>query len=199
MRQPPGSRAEVSFMLAPHSLRVALRIVLYGARERRDAIPDAVPRRPRSGLSRNRCPGRRDGLPRAGGSDRPANAFRLHGRGRAPVTARRSGRRRRTTRATTWWHRMRGWRRLTRPAERRYINRRTGVAPGDRASAASRVRGARRPRLDTILQLILNGLAVGCIYGLVALGFVLIYKATELVNFAQGDLLMLGAFTCYMF
>src|SRR5215207_9848213 len=53
--------------------------------------------------------------------------------------------------------------------------------------------------LDTVLQLILNGLAVGCIYGLVALGFVLIYKATELVNFAQGDLLMLGAFTCYMF
>ncbi len=44
----------------------------------------------------------------------------------------------------------------------------------------------------------LNGVAVGCIYGLVALGFVLIYKATELVNFAQGDLLMLGAFTCYM-
>ena len=53
--------------------------------------------------------------------------------------------------------------------------------------------------LDTILQLALNGLAVGCIYGLVALGFVLIYKATELVNFAQGDLLMLGAFVCYMF
>lgn len=41
-------------------------------------------------------------------------------------------------------------------------------------------------------------MAVGCIYGLVALGFVLIYKATELVNFAQGDLLMLGAFVCYM-
>jgi branched-chain amino acid transport system permease protein len=53
--------------------------------------------------------------------------------------------------------------------------------------------------LDIILQLTLNGLAVGCIYGLVALGFVLIYKATELVNFAQGDLMMLGAFTCYMF
>src|SRR5882672_10985946 len=52
--------------------------------------------------------------------------------------------------------------------------------------------------LDIILQLVLNGLAVGCIYGLVALGFVLIYKATELVNFAQGDLLMLGAFVAYM-
>ena len=56
-----------------------------------------------------------------------------------------------------------------------------------------------RMALDIILQLVLNGLAVGCIYGLVALGFVLVYKATELVNFAQGDLLMLGAFTCYMF
>jgi len=53
--------------------------------------------------------------------------------------------------------------------------------------------------LDVVLQLLLNGLAVGCIYGLVALGFVLIYKTTELVNFAQGDLMMLGAFTCYMF
>jgi len=53
--------------------------------------------------------------------------------------------------------------------------------------------------LGTVLQLLLNGLAVGCIYGLVALGFVLIYKTTELVNFAQGDLMMLGAFTCYMF
>ena len=55
-----------------------------------------------------------------------------------------------------------------------------------------------RAGLESILQLTLNGLAVGCIYGLVALGFVLIYKTTELVNFAQGDLLMLGAFTCYM-
>ncbi len=53
--------------------------------------------------------------------------------------------------------------------------------------------------MDVILQLALNGLAVGCIYGLVALGFVLIYRATELVNFAQGDLMMLGAFTCYVF
>jgi branched-chain amino acid transport system permease protein len=56
-----------------------------------------------------------------------------------------------------------------------------------------------RAALEIFLQLLLSGLAVGCIYGLVALGFVLIYKATELVNFAQGDLMMLGAFTCYMF
>ena len=45
-----------------------------------------------------------------------------------------------------------------------------------------------------ILQLLLSGLANGCVYGLVALGFVLIYKATEAVNFAQGDFMMRGAF-----
>lgn len=45
-----------------------------------------------------------------------------------------------------------------------------------------------------LIQLIIGGVASGCIYGLVALGFVLIYKATEGVNFAQGDMMMLGAF-----
>ncbi|WP_146347846.1 branched-chain amino acid ABC transporter permease [Phaeobacter marinintestinus] len=44
------------------------------------------------------------------------------------------------------------------------------------------------------LQLLVSGLANGCVYGLIALGFVLIYKATEAVNFAQGDFMMLGAF-----
>ncbi len=45
-----------------------------------------------------------------------------------------------------------------------------------------------------VVQLTLSGLANGCVYGLIALGFVLIYKATEAVNFAQGDFMMLGAF-----
>jgi branched-chain amino acid transport system permease protein len=45
-----------------------------------------------------------------------------------------------------------------------------------------------------IVQLVISGVAQGCIYGLIALGFVLIYKATETVSFAQGDLMMLGAF-----
>jgi branched-chain amino acid transport system permease protein len=44
------------------------------------------------------------------------------------------------------------------------------------------------------LQILISGVAQGCIYGLIALGFVLIYKATETVNFAQGELMMLGAF-----
>jgi branched-chain amino acid transport system permease protein len=50
-----------------------------------------------------------------------------------------------------------------------------------------------------IIQLVANGTAAGCIYGMVALGFVLIYKATEMVNFAQGELMMLGAFFAFTF
>jgi len=45
-----------------------------------------------------------------------------------------------------------------------------------------------------LLQQVFNGVAQGCIYGLVAIGFVLIYKATETISFAQGELMMLGAF-----
>jgi branched-chain amino acid transport system permease protein len=45
-----------------------------------------------------------------------------------------------------------------------------------------------------LLQLLIDGISQGCIYGLIALGFVLIYKATETVSFAQGDLMMVGAF-----
>ncbi|MDB5873669.1 MAG: branched-chain amino acid transporter permease [Ramlibacter sp.] len=44
------------------------------------------------------------------------------------------------------------------------------------------------------VQLVISGISQGCIYGLIALGFVLIYKATETVSFAQGELMMLGAF-----
>jgi len=47
------------------------------------------------------------------------------------------------------------------------------------------------------VQLLISGISQGCIYGLIALGFVLIYKATETVNFAQGELMMLGAFLGY--
>ena len=45
-----------------------------------------------------------------------------------------------------------------------------------------------------ILQTLLGGLVQGCIYSLISLGFVLIYRATRQINFAQGDLLMFGAY-----
>ncbi len=44
------------------------------------------------------------------------------------------------------------------------------------------------------MQLLFTGLGVGSIYALVALGFVLIFRATNVVNFAQGEFAMLGAF-----
>lgn len=49
--------------------------------------------------------------------------------------------------------------------------------------------------VDDVIHLAVTGLAQGCAYGLIALGFVLIYKATEVVNFAHGEFMMLGAFT----
>ncbi len=47
------------------------------------------------------------------------------------------------------------------------------------------------------IQLIVSGLAIGSIYGVVALGFVLIYKSTDVFSFAQGDLVMVGAYLGY--
>ena len=49
------------------------------------------------------------------------------------------------------------------------------------------------------LQVLFSGLALGAIYSLVALGFVLIIRATNVVNFAQGDFAMLGGFSMVAF
>jgi branched-chain amino acid transport system permease protein len=45
------------------------------------------------------------------------------------------------------------------------------------------------------LSLLLNGISLGAIYALIALGFVIIFKASEVVSFTQGSLLLLGAYT----
>lgn len=50
-----------------------------------------------------------------------------------------------------------------------------------------------------VLQLLLVGLSQGCLYSLIAIGLVLVYKATEQVNFAQGEFMMMGAFVGYQF
>ncbi|MEJ8574445.1 branched-chain amino acid ABC transporter permease [Microbaculum marinum] len=49
------------------------------------------------------------------------------------------------------------------------------------------------------LQLMVNGVMVGALYGVVAMCFVLIYKASHVVNFAQGELLLVGAWVCWFF
>jgi len=52
-------------------------------------------------------------------------------------------------------------------------------------------------KFELLTQLIVNGLIVGTLYGVVAMCFVLIYKSTRVVNFAQGEFLLIGAWTCW--
>ncbi len=47
--------------------------------------------------------------------------------------------------------------------------------------------------LDILLQQILNGLVLGSVYALVALGYTMVYGILQLINFAHGDVLMVGA------
>ena len=51
--------------------------------------------------------------------------------------------------------------------------------------------------MDIFLQLVASGFLVGGIYALIALGFVLIYKATNIINFATGEFMMIGAYIFY--
>jgi branched-chain amino acid transport system permease protein len=48
--------------------------------------------------------------------------------------------------------------------------------------------------MSQFLQLVISGLMLGCIYGLIAMGFVIVFKATNVVNFAHASVVMLGAF-----
>jgi branched-chain amino acid transport system permease protein len=53
--------------------------------------------------------------------------------------------------------------------------------------------------MDLVLQLLFTGLGIGAIYALVALGFVLIFRATSVVNFAQGEFSMVAAYLMVVF
>lgn len=48
------------------------------------------------------------------------------------------------------------------------------------------------------MSLVIGGLALGAVYALIALGVVMVFRATGIVNFAQGELLMIGAYAYYM-
>lgn len=50
-----------------------------------------------------------------------------------------------------------------------------------------------------MLQVLVNGVATGSIYALVALGFVIVYRATGVLNFAHGELMMVGAYLALLF
>ncbi|TFU18029.1 branched-chain amino acid ABC transporter permease [Thermus tengchongensis] len=53
--------------------------------------------------------------------------------------------------------------------------------------------------MSDLLPYLIGGLANGALYGLLALGFVLVYRATSVVNFAIGEFLLVGAYLTYTF
>src|SRR4029077_10365462 len=54
------------------------------------------------------------------------------------------------------------------------------------------------PDLSYLRQIALSGVAVGCIYGLVGIGFSVIFNASGIVNFAQGAFVMVGGILTYV-
>jgi len=62
---------------------------------------------------------------------------------------------------------------------------------------ASVVTGARGPHVtfwDVLLQQVINGLSLGAMYALLALGFTMVYGIIELINFAHFNVFMVGSF-----
>jgi branched-chain amino acid transport system permease protein len=51
--------------------------------------------------------------------------------------------------------------------------------------------------MDIFLQQIINGLVLGSVYALVALGYTMVYGIINLINFAHGEVLMVGALTSW--
>ncbi|EPK6237139.1 ABC transporter permease subunit, partial [Klebsiella michiganensis] len=49
--------------------------------------------------------------------------------------------------------------------------------------------------MDTLIQQIINGVMLGSIYALIALGYTMVYGILRIINFAHGDILMVGALT----
>ena len=67
---------------------------------------------------------------------------------------------------------------------------------GDRRLSRHRVRTVL---MEFLLEISLVGLAVGGVYALIALGYVIVYRTTRVVNFAHGNLMMVGAYFFFTF
>ena len=53
-------------------------------------------------------------------------------------------------------------------------------------------------KLIEMLQQLVNGVSLGSIYALIALGYTMVYGVLRFINFAHGDIYMLGAFAGYL-
>ena len=52
--------------------------------------------------------------------------------------------------------------------------------------------------ISTFMQQMINGVSLGSMYALIAIGYTLVYGVLRLINFAHGDIMMVGAFTAYL-
>src|SRR5438270_3177735 len=75
-----------------------------------------------------------------------------------------------------------------RGSSRAHCPTRPFTAQSDTASGT-----LRRERLDIFLQQLINGLTLGSVYALVALGYTMVYGIIGLINFAHGEVVMIGA------
>ena len=53
--------------------------------------------------------------------------------------------------------------------------------------------------ITNILEQLINGLRTGSIYALIALGYTMVYGIAKMINFAHGDIIMVGAYALYVF
>src|SRR5262249_53674016 len=79
-----------------------------------------------------------------------------------------------------------------RPGRHRGIPGRFGR--GRSKHCRGRGRRRRRTRMTGMLEALLNGVSLGFIYTLLALGFVVIYRSTQVVNFAHGSMMLFGIY-----
>ena len=69
--------------------------------------------------------------------------------------------------------------------------------PYHRWSAAVFPDGGKKDALEQFLQQVVNGLSLGSIYALIALGYTMVYGIIKLINFAHCDVYMIGAYVGY--
>jgi len=69
----------------------------------------------------------------------------------------------------------------------------------DRIGASSCVGEGRGARHELLPAAVINGISLGAIYGLIAIGYTMVYGIIGMINFAHGDILLVGAFISLCF
>src|SRR6478672_7901481 len=82
-----------------------------------------------------------------------------------------------------------------RNKNRRY--RRFEDGAGRRRFFSPDERSVKSQPVDTFLQQIVNGLTLGCVYAVVALGYTMVYGIIQLINFAHGEVVMIGCMVAF--